>query len=224
MRILLAEDDQELGACIVEGLSQKGYKVDWVTDGMQAFTALQTNSEHFDLAILDINMPRKTGLEVLSEVRCKGSLIPIFILTAKDQLEDKIKGLDSGADDYIIKPFDLDELSARIRTVSRRSSGRAETTLKCGDLVMDPVAHTVKLQANILQLSRREFAVLNKLLEQKDKVVTRDILSQTLYGWDDDVDSNAIEVHIHNLRKKINSSVSIRTIRGVGYMLSSKGD
>lgn len=222
MRILLAEDDQELGSCVVEGLSQKGYKVDWVMDGVQASTALQTNSEHFDLAILDINMPRKTGLEVLSEVRSKGYLIPIFILTAKDQLEDKIKGLDSGADDYIIKPFDLDELTARIRTVSRRSSGRAETKLKCGDLVMDPAAHIVALQENILQLSRREFAILNKLLEQQNKVVTRDILSQTLYGWDDDVDSNAIEVHIHNLRKKINTSVSIRTIRGVGYMLSDK--
>jgi len=224
MRILLAEDDQELGSCLVEGLAQKGYKVEWVTDGIQAFTALRTNSEHFDLAILDINMPRKTGLEVLSEVRGKGSLIPIFILTAKDQLEDKIKGLDCGADDYIIKPFDLDELSARIRTVSRRSSGRAETKLKCGDLVMDPVAHIVTLEENVLQLSRREFAILNKLLEQQNKVVTRDILSQTLYGWDDDVDSNAIEVHMHNLRKKINVSVAIRTIRGVGYMLSEKDD
>lgn len=221
MRILLAEDDMHLGACIKEGLEQNGYKVDWVQNGQLAITALKTTSEHFDLAILDVNMPHKNGLEVLKELRNNFNNIPVFILTAMDQIEDKIAGLDCGADDYIIKPFDLDELCARIRSVKRRSSGRTEVNLIVGDIELNPAAHTININNTNVVFSRREFSILHKLMEKANKVVTRDVITQTLYGWDDDVDSNTIEVHIHNLRKKVGSSANIRTIRGVGYMIES---
>lgn len=219
MRILLAEDDVDLGTCITEGLTHHGYQVDWVQDGQLAITVLSTKGEHFDLAILDINMPKKSGEEVLKMIRDQGNAIPVFFLTAKDGISDRVKGLDLGADDYIVKPFDLDELCARIRSIGRRSSGRAEPLLKVGDVELDPAGHVIKIFNEPVEFSRREFALLQKLMEKSSTVVTRDILSQTLYGWGDDVDSNTIEVHIHNLRKKIGDAASIRTIRGVGYTI-----
>lgn len=219
MRILLAEDDYDLGLSISEGLTHHGYQIDWVQDGQLAMTALQTQGEHFDLAILDINMPKKTGIEVLKTIREQGKTLPVFILTAKDQIDDRVLGLDCGADDYIVKPFDLDELCARIRSIGRRSAGRADPILKVGDIELDPAGHIIKIFNEQAVFSRREFALLQKLMEKSSTVVTRDILSQTLYGWGDDVDSNTIEVHIHNLRKKIGDAASIRTIRGVGYSI-----
>lgn len=222
MRILLAEDDIDLGSCIKEGLEQNGYTVDWVQNGKLAITALQTSSEHFDLAILDINMPYNTGLEVLQKIRNDFNNIPVFILTAKDQIEDKIAGLDSGADDYIIKPFDLNELCARIRSIKRRSSGRAEINLSVGGVELDPASHSVLVNNSNVVFSRREFSILQKLMEKNNKVVSRENLTQTLYGWGDEVDSNTIEVHIHNLRKKIANAANIRTIRGVGYIIEDK--
>jgi two-component system response regulator QseB len=217
MRILLVEDDELIGDGIIAGLKHFGYAVDWLKDGQSALDALK--NEPFDIIILDLNLPRRNGLEVLFEARKANIKTPVLILTAHDTVDDRVKGLDTGADDYLTKPFNLEELHARIRALIRRFVDRAEPTIKYGALEMDPAAHIVTLTGELVHLPRREFVLLQKLLENVGQVVTRELLSQCLYGWDEDVDSNTLEVHIHNLRKKIPLHNFIRTVRGIGYTI-----
>lgn len=216
MRILLVEDDPQLGDGLSVGLRQAGFAVDWVRDGQSADHALA--SESFDLLVLDLGLPRLSGMEVLRQTRRRGQQLPVLILTARDATGDKIAGLDAGADDYLVKPIDIDELAARIRALSRRSGGRAIPLLSHGDLLLDPAAHTVTLAGSRVELSAREFSLLQLLLENTGRVLTRSRLEQSLYGWHEEPDSNALEVHIHHLRKKLGTEL-IRTLRGVGYTI-----
>ena len=216
MRILLVEDDPQLGDGLTIGLRQAGFAVDWVKDGNSADHALQ--SETFDLVVLDLGLPRLSGMEVLRRARGRRQTLPVLILTARDATGDKVSGLDGGADDYLVKPVDLDELAARIRALTRRSAGRAAPLLTHGDLTLDPAAHSVTLAGAPVDLSSREFSLLQLLLENVGRVLTRSHLEQSLYGWRDEPDSNALEVHIHHLRKKLGSEL-IRTLRGVGYTI-----
>lgn len=216
MRILLVEDDELLGDGTGVGLTQYHYTVDWVKNGAAALQALQ--SEHFDLVILDLGLPKISGEEVLQTMREKNINTPVIILTARDTTDDKIKGLDIGADDYLIKPFDLEELCARIRAVMRRSADRAQTIIVYGNIKLDPASRTVYKGEELVELSRREFVLLQILLENVGRVLPREQITQSLYGWGDDIDSNALEVHIHNLRRKFGNNF-ICTIRGVGYMI-----
>ena len=216
MRILLIEDDELLGNGVCDGLRLYGYTVDWVKDGIAGERALK--DESFDAAILDLNLPKQSGYKLLENVRNAGITTPVLILTARETVEDRVKGLDLGADDYIVKPFDLDELCARLRALQRRFSARSAPQIQHGELTLDPASHIVTYQDEIITMPRREFALLQKLLENTGRVLSREYLTQTLYGWEDDVDSNALEVHIHNLRKKFGMNF-IRTIRGVGYMI-----
>lgn len=218
MRVLLAEDDTLLGEGVYTGLKQDGYAVDWVQDGQEAELALKV--EHFDIVILDLGLPKLDGLQLLQKLRAEGNQIPVLILTARDSLDDRIKGLDIGADDYMVKPFDLEELNARMRALLRRSVGRATPKLEFGALMLDPAAHEVFLEGQPVELPPKEFAVLQTLLENMGRVVSKTRLQETLYSWEQDVASNALEVHIHHLRKKLGSNL-IRTIRGVGYMVES---
>ncbi|MBS1143456.1 MAG: DNA-binding response regulator [Proteobacteria bacterium] len=216
MRILLVEDDPELGDGLTIGLRQSGFAVDWLRDGHSADQALQ--SESFDLVVLDLGLPRLSGMDVLNRARSRGVTVPILILTARDATGDKVSGLDAGADDYLVKPIDLDELSARIRALTRRSAGRAAPMLTHGDLAVDLAAHRVTLAGQEVELSSREYSLLQMLLENAGRVLTRTQLEQSVYGWRDEPDSNALEVHIHHLRKKLGSDL-IRTLRGVGYTI-----
>lgn len=216
MRVLLVEDDNLLGDGIRTGLQQAGYTVDWLTDGSQADAALR--SEDFDLVVLDIGLPRRSGLEILKELRDRGSNVPVLLLTARDTIDDRVRGLDTGADDYLVKPFDLDELTARLRALLRRSKGRGAPQLVHGHLVLDPASHTVTQNDQPVELPPREFALLQLLLENTGKVQSRHRLEEALYGWTQDVDSNVVEVHVHHLRKKLGSAL-IRTVRGVGYVI-----
>jgi len=216
MRILLVEDDPELGDGLTIGLRQAGFAVDWLRDGNSADQALQ--SESFDLVVLDLGLPRLSGMDVLSRARGRGLTVPILILTARDATGDKVSGLDAGADDYLVKPIDLDELSARIRALTRRSAGRAAPLLTHGELAVDLAAHSVTLAGQEIELSSREYSLLQMLLENAGRVLTRTQLEQSVYGWRDEPDSNALEVHIHHLRKKLGGDL-IRTLRGVGYTI-----
>ncbi|MFY9722728.1 MAG: response regulator [Azonexus sp.] len=216
MRILLVEDDPELGDGLTIGLRQAGFAVDWLKDGNSADHALQ--SETFDLVVLDLGLPRLSGMEVLSRARSRRQTLPVLILTARDATGDKVVGLDAGADDYLVKPVDLDELTARIRALTRRSAGRAAPLLTHGEITLDPAAHCVTLAGQAVELSSREFSLLQMLLENAGRVLTRTQLEQSLYGWRDEPDSNALEVHIHHLRRKLGSDL-IRTLRGVGYTI-----
>ena len=216
MRILLVEDDPELGDGLTVGLRQAGFAVDWLRDGHAADLALR--DESFDLVVLDLGLPRLSGMDVLKRARDRGQNLPILILTARDATGDKVSGLDAGADDYLVKPIDLDELSARIRALTRRSAGRAAPLLVHGELAIDLAAHRVTLAGQAVELSGREFSLLHMLLENAGRVLTRSQLEQSLYGWHDEPDSNALEVHIHHLRKKLGSEL-IRTLRGVGYTI-----
>ncbi|GJM07654.1 MAG: DNA-binding response regulator [marine bacterium B5-7] len=222
MRILLVEDDVLLGEGTKNGLVQKGYAVDWVKDGLAALQAVK--NESFEIAVVDLGLPRMPGIDLIREIRAMELDIAILILTARDSVNDRVQGLDTGADDYLTKPFDLEELSARLRALQRRAAGRIDSVLQYGELALDPAAHTVMLAGNQILVSRREFALLNKLLENPGRVLSREQLNQCLYGWDDDIDSNAIEVHIHNIRKKLGGGKFIRTIRGVGYMVEKPAD
>jgi len=220
MRVLLVEDDELLGDGVRNGLIQYGYTVDWVKDGQSAQQAI-LSSESFDIIVLDIGLPKKSGLEVLKTMRSKNITTPVVLLTALETVEDQVKGLDAGADDYIVKPFDLDALCARMRALQRRRTSRADPILTYGAISLDPASHTVHVNDELINISRREFALLQKLLENAGRVLSREHLTSTLYGWGDDVDSNALEVHIHNLRKKFGTKL-IRTIRGVGYMVDKE--
>ena len=216
MRVLLVEDDELLGDGVRVGLTQYGYAVDWVKDGQSALQAIL--SESFDTIVLDLGLPKRSGLDVLRAARAKNITTPVLILTARELVEDRVKGLDAGADDYLVKPFDLEELSARIRALQRRTVARAEPTITYGLISLDPASRTAFLNSEPVILSRREFALLLKLLENAGRVLSRENLTQTLYGWGDEIDSNALEVHIHNLRKKFGHDL-IRTIRGIGYVV-----
>ncbi|MGE5468024.1 MAG: response regulator [Ignavibacteria bacterium] len=216
MRILLVEDDPLLGDGLAAGLRQSGFAVDWLKDGESALAAIQ--SERFDLAILDLGLPRLSGMEVLNRLRGAGNPLPVLILTARDATTDKIAGLDGGADDYLVKPIDLDELAARVRALLRRSAGRAEPVLRHGALTLDPAAHRVEVDGNPVELSAREFSVLHALLANAGRVMTRSQLEQSIYGWSEEPDSNALEVHVHHLRRKFGADF-IKTLRGVGYTI-----
>ena len=216
MRLLLVEDDELLGDAVKIGLTQFGYVVDWLKDGDMAETVVKTES--FDLIILDLGLPKRSGMMFLQSLRQSSNKTPVIILTARESVEDRIKGLDAGADDYMTKPFDLNELSARVRALIRRAQGRADPILQYGPITMDMAAHTVLLDKQPVNIARREFALLQKLLENKGQVLSREQLMQSIYSWDEEVDSNALEVHIHNLRKKLKANF-IRTIRGIGYLV-----
>jgi len=215
MRILLVEDDELLGSGLQKGLKQGAHTVDWLKDGQTAEEVLMR--EEFDVIILDVGLPRRSGLQVLRKARSEGITTPVLLLTARDAVEDRVAGLDAGADDYLTKPFDLEELSARIRALHRRFTKRTTPLLKYKHLTLDPAAHTVTMDGEIMNVPRREFALLLKLLENQGQVLSRDQLVQSLYGWGVEIDSNTLEVHIHNIRKKLKADF-IRTIRGVGYM------
>lgn len=214
MRILLVEDDELLGEGTRKGLIQDGYTVDWVKDGAVADQALK--SETFDLIVLDLGLPKLPGITVLQNLRERGDTTPVLILTARESIDDRVKGLDSGADDYLTKPFDLHELLARLRALQRRFASRAAPLLTHDDIRLDPASHTVTHQNQPITLSRREFALLHILLENAGRVLSREHLTQSLYGWGEEVDSNALEVHVHNLRKRFGTDF-IRTVRGIGY-------
>ena len=219
MRLLLVEDDNALGAGVRSGLRQEGYTIDWLTDGASALHALQ--NEDFDLAILDLGLPRMDGIQVLQQLRARGSTLPVLVLTARDATEDRILGLDAGADDYLVKPFDLNELKARLRALLRRSAGRPQTLIEHAGVVLDPVNQQVSYLGNPVSLTPKEYQLLHELLSQAGKVLTRERLLQTLYGWDEEAESNTLEVHIHHLRKKLFSEL-IRTVRGIGYLVDGR--
>lgn len=216
MRILLVEDDPQLGDGLSVGLRQLGFTVDWMADGRLADQALQ--DEPFDLVVLDLGLPGSPGMNVLRQARQRGLSTPVIVLTARDATGDKIAGLDAGADDYVVKPIDLDELAARIRALLRRSAGRAAPLIQLGSITLDPAARRVTQSGREVELPGREFALLQLLLENAGRVLTRSQIEQSLYGWQDEPDSNALEVHIHHLRKKLGSDL-IRTLRGVGYTI-----
>jgi len=218
MRLLLAEDDDLLGDGLCVGLKQAGYTVDWVRDGAAAINALHDKS--FELLVLDLGLPKKSGMEVLKELRSGGNNIPVLILTALDRIEQRVAGLDGGADDYLIKPFDLNELCARLRVLQRRHAGRATAVLCYKDITLDPSAHTVIYKSKSINLSHHEFVVLQYLLENIGRVVSRSKIEEVLYGWDG-VESNSMEVFIHHLRKKFGSQL-IKTVRGVGYVIEKE--
>ncbi|MCL7461569.1 response regulator [Pseudomonas sp. NW5] len=216
MRILLVEDDQALGEGIRTALKPEGYTVDWLQDGASAWHAL--SSESFDLCVLDLGLPRMDGLEVLRRLRAAGNPLPVLVLTARDATFDRIAGLDAGADDYLVKPFDVAELKARLRALLRRSFGRAQPALEYRDIRIDLESQQVTYRGEPVSLTRKEFLLLHELLAQPGRVLTRDRLQQVLYGWGEEIESNALEVHVHHLRKKFFPEL-IRTLRGVGYQV-----
>lgn len=216
MRLLLAEDNEALGKGLYAGLSEAGYAVDWVKDGDTALSAIF--SEDYDVITLDIGLPKKSGLEVLTEIRNREKDVPVLILTARDTVNDKIRGLDSGADDYLVKPFDLNELVARLNAITRRSKGRASAKITYQDIVLDPGAHSLTQCGKPVELSPRAFDILKTLMENKGRVMSRSRLEESMYSWKDEIDSNAVEVYIYQIRKKLGSDL-IKTIRGVGYIL-----
>jgi len=219
MRILLVEDDALLGDGICVGLTQAGFTVDWVKDGKAGLAAVSAGWH--ELVILDLGLPGISGQELLSSLRKDGHDIPVLILTARDTVDQRVAGLDAGADDYMTKPFDLDELSARLRALLRRRSGRTAPLLTHGDIVLDPAAHATTFHGEAVNLSHREFSMLQLLLESAGRVLSRQHFEENLYGWDEEIESNAIEVHIHHLRKKLGSDL-IRTVRGVGYTIDKQ--
>lgn len=216
MRLLLVEDDPMIGEGLHLGLDQEGYAVDWVRDGQAA--ELAARSEPYDLMLLDLGLPRQDGLQVLKRLRSDHADLPVLIITARDAVADRVAGLDAGADDYLVKPFDLDELSARIRALLRRRAGRAEPLISHGALSLNPARHEVLLDGRAIRLSAREQAVLHAMLERPGLPLSRAQLEQRVYSWKDDVESNAVEVHIHSLRRKLGAEW-IQNLRGVGYLV-----
>lgn len=219
LRVLIIEDDDLLGAGLQTGLRQEGCTADWVQDAGSAAHALR--EEHFDVAILDLGLPDRDGVSLLGELREAGICVPVLVLTARDTLEDRVAGLDAGADDYLVKPFDLAELSARLRALTRRPQGQVVAVFRAGDVALDTVQRRAKVNDRPLLLSPKEFALLEVLVAEADRVVPRARLHGTAFGWIHDVDSNALEVHIHNLRRKLGKH-RILTVRGVGYRLVSR--
>lgn len=216
MRVLLVEDDPMIGNSLRKGLRAEGFAVDWLRDGRAAEIALDTTQ--YTLILLDLGLPGKDGLTILGHWRRAGINVPVLILTARDAVSDRVNGLDSGADDYLVKPFDLAELLARMRALLRRQSGRTETVIEYGMLRLDPATHSVEYHEKPVQLSSREFALLHALLENPGTVLSREQLENRLYGWGEEVESNAVEVHIHHLRRKLHPAL-IHTLRGIGYRI-----
>jgi len=214
MRILLAEDDPMLGDGLRAGLRQLGFQVDWVRDGVAAERELASGD--YTAAVLDLGLPLKDGLDVLQALRARKVTTPVLVLTARDAVPDRIRGLDLGADDYVVKPVDLHELGARLRSLVRRSHGQMQDTLRCGAVLLEPAARRVSLNGEAVTLSTREFDLLHVLMLNADRVMSREQLEQQLYSWGYEVDSNAIEVHIHHLRRKLHPDL-IQTVRGIGY-------
>ncbi|MDD5035787.1 MAG: response regulator [Methylococcaceae bacterium] len=216
MRILLVEDDPMIGKSVQIALKREGHAVDWVRDGLAAELSLANGV--YELLLLDLGLPRKSGLEILQGLRGKKNAMPVLILTARDAVSDRVKGLDAGADDYLIKPFDLDELSARIRALLRRQGGRAEPLIEHGPLRVNPVSHEVELNGTPIVLSAREFALLSALLERPGIPLSRSQLEERIYGWGEEVESNTVEVYIHSLRRKLGQGWIVN-VRGVGYLV-----
>ena len=218
MRLLLIEDDPMIGAAAREGLRQEGHAVDWVRDGREA-EAAAAGGLH-DLVLLDLGLPRRDGLEVLRALRARGSKVPVIVITARDAVTDRVAGLDAGADDYLVKPFDLDELAARVRAVARRGAGHADSHVGLGDLEIDTVAKRVRWKDREVVLSAREYAVLEALADRPGRYLSRAQLEDRLYGWGEELASNAVEVHVHALRRKLDPGL-IRNVRGLGYALEA---
>ena len=216
MRVLLVEDDPLLGDGLAAGLVQAGFDVDWVKDGVSAEHA--ASSEPYAAMVLDVGLPRLGGFDVLARVRERGLRLPVLVLTARDALEDRVRGLDGGADDYVVKPVDLVELAARLRALIRRSRGEAAPKLRVGDVELDPAARRVAFCGKPVELKPREFALLQELMLNAGRVLTRQQIEDRVYGWGGEVESNTVEVHVHHLRRKLDPSL-IRTVRGVGYLL-----
>lgn len=216
MRILLVEDDALLGDALQAGLREAGHAVDWLRDGAAAEAALA--AEQFAAIVLDLGLPRLSGLDLLRRVRARGDRTPVIVLTARDAVDDRVRGLDLGADDYLVKPVALAELDARVRAVTRRAAGLARGVLEVGSLSIDPGARQVTYRGAPVDLQSREYALLHALALRAGQVLTRSQLESQLYEWDDALESNAIEVHVHRLRRKLSPDL-IRTVRGVGYML-----
>jgi len=216
MRILLAEDDELLGSGLRAGLDQRGFQVDWVRDGVAAERELL--SAQYQAAVLDLGLPRQDGLAVLKAVRARGVDTPVLVLTARDAVAQRIEGLNLGADDYVVKPVDLDELAARLQALVRRAHGKTQTIVQVRNVVMDPIARQVSREGQTVNLSTREFDLLQALLLNTGRVLSREQLEQHLYSWGHEVESNTIEVHIHHLRRKIGLGL-IDTVRGVGYIV-----
>jgi two-component system response regulator QseB len=214
MRVLLAEDDVMIGAAVHDRLRGQGFAVDWVRDGRTADAALA--GEVYDLLLLDLGLPGREGLAVLKGLRGRGSRLPVVILTARDAVDDRVAGLDAGADDYVVKPFDLKELEARLRAVLRRRAGRASSVIEHGRLSLDLASHELRRDGVPVPVSPREFALLHALLEYPGRILSRAQLEERLYGWGEEVGSNVVEVHIHSLRRKLGAEL-IRNVRGVGY-------
>ena len=216
MRILLVEDDEFLGDGLAAGLRHCGYNVDWLQDGETARTALAT--EDYAVLVLDLGLPRLDGMTLLRGLRASGNAIPVLILTARDSTWDKVGGLDSGADDYLVKPVDLDELAARLRALTRRSSVARAPVLQVREVELDPAARRIRLRGQSVEVSAKEFVILEMLMRNVGKVISRAQLESALYGWGEGVESNVVEVHIHHLRRKFGADL-IRTVRSVGYLI-----
>ncbi len=214
MRLLLIEDDTMIGRALRQGLSDAGFTVDWVMDGRAAERAL--GNDVYDLALLDLGLPGHDGMAVLQGLRTRGNAIPVLIVTARDAVADRIAGLNAGADDYVLKPFDLDELIARVRALLRRHAGGGSPLLECGQLTLDPLKKLVSLKGEPVNLSPREFALLETLMQRPGAVLSREQLEDSIYGWTEEIGSNAVEVHLHKLRRKLGTN-TIRNVRGVGY-------
>jgi two-component system response regulator QseB len=218
VRLLLVEDDRMIGESLVRGLRDDGYVVDWVRDGTAGLAAIQDPTTPYAVAVLDWNLPRKDGLSVLKAARRSGNILPVLMITARDELADRVSGLDSGADDYLVKPFELAELKARLRSLLRRRDGRASSEVVHGAIVLDPVTHTVRLHDAPVAVTSREFALLRALMDRPGAVLSRNRIEEHLYGWDTEVQSNAIEFTIHSLRRKLGNGV-IENVRGVGWRI-----
>jgi len=217
MRILLAEDDPLLGDGLRAGLRQLGFQVDWVRDGLAA--EREARAQDYAALVLDLGLPKLDGMEVLMALRRAGLKLPVLVLTARDALPERVRGLDAGADDYVIKPVDLQELAARLRALVRRAHGQPQETLSVQDVQLDPPGRSVRKNGQEVSLSVREFDLLQALMLNADRVLSREQLEQHLYSWGSEVDSNAVEVHVHHLRKKLGTGL-IQTVRGVGYLLT----
>jgi two-component system response regulator QseB len=220
MRILLVEDDPMIGEAVRDGLRLDGYTVDWVRDGAAAEAAI--DSGDFAAMLLDLGLPRRDGLQVLKTLRARRRTTPVIVVTARDAVADRIAGLDAGADDYLVKPFDLDELAARLRALLRRSAGRPAPLVEHGPVTIDPATREVTVHGRPVALSGKEYALLVALTERPGIVLSRSQLEDRVYGWGEEVGSNAVEVHIHNLRRKLGDDV-IRTVRGMGYSIPVDG-
>jgi two-component system OmpR family response regulator len=216
MRLLLVEDDAMIGEAVLDALRDEHYAVDWVRDGVMADTALRTES--YDLVLLDLGLPKRDGLDVLRSLRARHSAVPVLVATARDAIGDRIAGLDAGADDYVVKPYDTEELLARIRALIRRSAGRAEPVFSHKGVSLDPATREATLNGEPVSLSAREWAVLEPMLARPGVVFSRAQLEEKLYGWKDEISSNAVEVYVHGLRKKLGSEL-IQTVRGLGYVV-----